>query len=121
SLAWLANQASFEIHAWTGKLPEPWQPTFAYIDSDPGENTTWDETLVLARLYRTALEHLSVRGYPKTTGKRGIQIWVHIVPKYSFSDTSAWVESLSRAIGQTVPDLVSWEWAKKSRGGKARL
>ena len=81
---WLGNQASFEIHAWTGRLPEPWQPTFAYIDIDPGDKTTWDETLVLARLYRTALGHLGVRGYPKTTGKRGIQIWIPIVPKYGF-------------------------------------
>ena len=53
-----------------------------YIDIDPGEKTTWDETLVLARLYRTALGHLGVRGYPKTTGKRGIQVWIPIVPKY---------------------------------------
>ena len=81
SLCWLGNQASFEIHAWTGRLPDPWRPTFAYIDIDPGEKTTWDETLVLARLYRTALEHLGVRGYPKTTGKRGIQIWIPIDPR----------------------------------------
>jgi bifunctional non-homologous end joining protein LigD len=122
SLAWLANQASFEVHAWTGKLPDPWQPTFAYIDIDPGEKTTWDDTLTLARLYRTALEHLGVRGYPKTTGKRGIQIWIPIVPgKYDFHDTSNWVERLSRAVGSTVPDLVSWEWSTKNRQGKARL
>ena len=45
TLAWLGNQASFEIHAWTGRLPEPWQPTFALIDIDPGDKTTWEETL----------------------------------------------------------------------------
>jgi bifunctional non-homologous end joining protein LigD len=122
SLAWLGNQASFEVHAWTGRLPEPWQPTFAYIDIDPGEKTTWEETLVLARLYRTALQHLGVRGYPKTTGKRGIQIWIPIVQgKYDFSDTSGWVERVSRAVGSTVPDLISWEWAKAARKGRARL
>jgi bifunctional non-homologous end joining protein LigD len=122
TLGWLANQASFEIHAWTGKLPEPWQPTFAYIDIDPGEQTTWDETLTLARLYRTALQHLGVRGYPKTTGKRGIQIWIPIVHgKYDFSDTSKWVERISRAVGSTVPDLISWEWSKGARKGRARL
>jgi bifunctional non-homologous end joining protein LigD len=122
SLAWLGNQASFEVHAWTGKLPEPWQPTFAYIDIDPGEKTTWDETLTLARLFRTALEHLGVRGYPKTTGKRGIQIWIPIVHgKYDFSDTSGWVERISKAVGSTVPDLISWEWAKAARKGRARL
>jgi bifunctional non-homologous end joining protein LigD len=121
TLAWLGNQASFEIHAWTGRLPEPWQPTFAYIDIDPGETTTWEETLVLARLYRTALGHLGVRGYPKTTGKRGIQVWIPILPKYSFEETSGWVERVSRAVGSTVPDLVSWEWAKGARKGRARL
>jgi bifunctional non-homologous end joining protein LigD len=121
ALAWLANQASFEIHAWTGKLPDPWKPTFAYIDIDPGEKTTWEETLVLARLYRAALAHLGVRGYPKTTGKRGIQVWIPIVPKYDFADTSAWVERVSRAVGSTVPDLISWEWSKEARKGRARL
>ncbi len=121
ALCWLGNQASFEIHAWTGRLPDAWRPTFALIDIDPGEKTTWDETLVLARLYRTALGHLGVRGYPKTTGKRGIQVWIPIVPKYDFSETSAWVERVSRAVGATVPDLISWEWAKEARKGRARL
>jgi bifunctional non-homologous end joining protein LigD len=122
ALCWLGNQASFEIHAWTGKLPDAWKPTFAYIDIDPGEKTTWDETLILARLYRTALSHLGVRGYPKTTGKRGIQVWIPIEQgRYDFSDTSAWVERVSKAVGSTVPDLISWEWSKAERKGRARL
>ncbi len=77
--------------------------------------------MALARLFRTALSHLGVRGYPKVTGKRGIQVWIRIRPGPSFADTSAWVEGLSRAVGATVPDLVSWEWAKRARRGKARL
>jgi len=121
TLAWLGNQAAFEIHAWTARLEQPFMPTFALIDIDPGSNTTWEETLTLARLYRTALDHLGVRAYPKVTGQRGIQAWIPIEPKYTFSDTSDWVERISRAIGSTVPDLVSWEWAKGARGGKARL
>jgi bifunctional non-homologous end joining protein LigD len=121
SLAWLGNQAAFEVHAWTSRLDAPDRPTFALIDIDPGTKTTWDETLTLARLYRTALGHLGVRGYAKTTGRRGIQVWIPIVPKYSFRETSDWVEQLSRAVGGTVPDLVSWEWSKDRRGGKARL
>jgi len=108
TLCWLGNQAAFEIHAWTSGIEDP-------------AKTTWEETLVLARLYRAALAHLRVRGYPKLTGQRGIQIWIPIVPHYTFAETSAWVERISRAIGAAVPDLVSWEWAKGSRGGKARL
>jgi bifunctional non-homologous end joining protein LigD len=121
ALCWLGNQAAFEVHAWTSRLDAPDRPTFALIDIDPGTKTSWDETLTLARLYRTALGHLGVRGYAKTTGRRGIQVWIPIEPRYSFRDTSDWVERLSRAVGSTVPDLVSWEWAKNRRGGKARL
>jgi bifunctional non-homologous end joining protein LigD len=122
TLCWLGNQASFEIHAWTSTIDDPWKPTFALIDIDPGTKTTWEETLTIARLYRTALEHLGVRAYPKLTGSRGIQAWIPIERgRYEYAETSAWVEKLSRAIGGTVPNLVSWEWAKADRGGKARL
>ncbi|MCI0584552.1 MAG: hypothetical protein L0227_16965 [Chloroflexi bacterium] len=121
TLCWLGNQAAFEVHAWTSRIDAPFRPTFALIDIDPGTSTTWDETLTLARLFRTALGHLGVRGYPKVSGQRGLQIWIPIVPKYDHGQTTDWVEKVSRAVGAVVPDLVSWEWAKKSRGGKARL
>ena len=55
------------------------------------------------------------------TGRRGIQIWMPVAERYTFDDTSAWVERLSRVIGATVPDLVSWEWEKSKRKGLARL
>jgi bifunctional non-homologous end joining protein LigD len=122
ALCWLGNQAAFEIHAWTSVLGDPWMPTFALIDIDPGTVTTWEETLVLARLFRTALGHLGVRAWPKLTGSRGIQAWIPVERgRYTYADTSAWVERLSRAIGATVPELVSWEWTKAERGGRARL
>ncbi len=121
TLCWLGNQAAFEVHAWTGKIDAPDEPTFALVDIDPGEKTTWEETLEIARLYRAAFEHLGLRAYPKLTGKRGIQAWLPIVRKYSYEETSAWVENLSRAVGALVPDLVSWEWAVSKRKGRARL
>jgi bifunctional non-homologous end joining protein LigD len=76
---------------------------------------------VLARLYRAALDHLGVEARPKVSGQRGVQIWVPVAPIYTFEDTRTWVESVSRAIGQTVPDLVSWRWHKEEREGRARL
>ncbi len=122
ALCWLGNQASFEVHAWTSTCDDPWRPAYALIDIDPGTETTWEQTLVLARLYRTALAHLGVRAYPKVTGGRGLHAWIPIERgRYSYGDTSAWVETLSRAVGAAVPDLVSWDWAKKDRGGRARL
>ena len=121
SLVWMANFGALELHPWTSRLPDVRQPTWALIDVDPGERSTFDDVVVLSRLYRTALEHLQVEAAPKVTGKRGIQIWVPIRDGYTFDDTRAWVESVSRAIGATVPDLVSWEWQRDRRGGLARL
>jgi bifunctional non-homologous end joining protein LigD len=121
TLVWLAQEAAIELHPWTSPLDAPDRPSYALIDIDPGPNTTWDELLVLARLYRTALEHLGVIGHPKVTGKRGIQVWIGIARGPTFEDTRTWVEGISRAVGSMVPDLVSWEWAKRDRKGKARL
>jgi bifunctional non-homologous end joining protein LigD len=121
TLGWLAQEAAIELHPWTSTTDAPDQPTYALIDVDPGPDTTWEEVLTLARLYRRALDHLGLRAAPKVTGKRGIQIWIPVRTGYGFDDTRDWVEGLSRAVGSTVPDLVSWEWAKRARGGKARL
>jgi bifunctional non-homologous end joining protein LigD len=121
ALVWAANFGALEWHAWTSPVAEPHQPSYALIDLDPGDATSWDDLLVLARLHRTALEHLGVRGQPKVTGRRGIQIWVPISPGPRFADTRAWTEQLSRAIGAVVPDLVSWKWQVNDRSGLARL
>ena len=121
TLAWLAQEAAIELHPWTSRAEAPDMPAYALIDVDPGPDTTWDEVLALTRLYRAALDHVGVRGHPKVTGKRGIQVWIGIREGYTFDDTRDWVEALSRAVGATVPDLVSWEWSKRARRGKARL
>lgn len=121
ALAYVANLAALELHPWTSATRDWAEPTWALIDLDPGTATTWDELLQLARLHRTALEHLGVEGRPKVTGKRGIQIWIPVERGLSFDDTSAWVEAVSRAVGATVPELVSWAWATKERKGRARL
>ncbi|MDT7744170.1 MAG: bifunctional non-ous end joining protein LigD, partial [Actinomycetota bacterium] len=121
ALVWMANYGAVELHPWTSRLPDVHQPTWALIDIDPGPAVGFDDVLVLARLYRTALEHLEVAAAPKVTGKRGVQIWVPIADGYTFDDTRDWVEKLSRAVGQTTPELVSWEWHTDRRRGLARL
>lgn len=121
ALAWMANYAALELHPWTSRIPDVHRPTWALIDIDPGTETTTDEVLTLARLFRAGLDHLGVVGLPKTTGQRGIHIWIPVEPIYTFHETSAWVEKLSRAVGATVPDLVSWTWQKSARQGRARL
>lgn len=121
ALVWMANYGAVELHPWTSRLPDVHRPTWALIDIDPGPRSSFEDVLVLARLYRTALDHLGVAAMPKVTGQRGVQIWVPISFSYGFDDTRAWVEKVSRAVGRTVPDLVSWEWHKDRREGLARL
>jgi DNA primase len=91
------------------------------VDIDPGQRTEWDEVLLLARLYRTALEHLGLRGFAKLSGQRGIQVWIPIKPIYGFDETRDWVATLSRTIAAATPNLVSWKWEKSRRDGLARL
>jgi len=121
ALAWVANYGAVELHPWTSTADHPHQPSWAMIDIDPGTKATFDDALVLARLYRTALDHLGVEACPKVTGQRGIQIWVPVADGYVFEESSTWVERLSRAIGDTVPEMVSWKWEKAKRGGRTRL
>jgi bifunctional non-homologous end joining protein LigD len=121
ALVWMANFGAIELNPWTSRLPDVHEPTWALIDVDPGSRSSFEDVLVLSRLYRSALEHLGVAAAAKVTGKRGVQIWVPVAPGCTFADTRAWVEKVSRAIGRTVPDLVSWEWHKDRRGGLARL
>ena len=121
TLVWLANDAAIELHPWTSTCADPHRPSWALIDIDPGEETTFDDVLVLARLFRTALDHTGVEGRPKVTGQRGIQIWVPIARGPTFDDTRGWVETVSRAVGRTTPELVSWRWRRDEREGLARL
>jgi bifunctional non-homologous end joining protein LigD len=121
ALVWAANFGALEWHAWTARTDQPRIPTYALIDIDAGSATSWDEVLVLARLHRTALDHLGVRAQPKLTGHTGIQIWVPIARGPGYDETREWVNELSRAIGGVVPELVSWQWDVRAREGRARL
>ena len=121
ALVWAANFGALEWHAWTSLTRAPHRPTYALVDLDPGTATSWDDVVLLARLHRDAFAHLGVRAQPKLTGRRGIQIWVPIAVGPSFDETRAWVERLSRTVGAVVPELVSWRWEVRERGGLARL
>ena len=121
TLAWLANYGALELHAWTSRAADVDHPTWVLFDIDPGPETSFAEVLELARLHRTALEHLGLTGRPKVTGQRGIQVWVPIAPHCTFEQTREWAETVSKTIGRVLPDLVSWAWSKDKRRGRARL
>jgi bifunctional non-homologous end joining protein LigD len=120
ALIWAANFGALEWHAWTSLTEDPDRPSYALIDLDPGTATSWEELMMLARLHRTALDHLGMVGQPKLTGRHGVQIWIP-VSAGTFEDTRNWVEQVSKAIGAVLPELVSWKWDVRDRGGLARL
>ena len=120
ALVWAANFGALEWHAWTSLASSR--------ASRPMPSSTW--TPGSRRLGRICWSSpactappLTTLGsaQPKVTGRRGIQIWIPIAPGPSFSETRAWTERLSRAIGAVVPELVSWKWAVSERSGLARL
>lgn len=121
ALLWAVNFGALEWHAWTSRTDQPDLPTWALVDIDPGPRTSWRTLVDLAFLHRDALERLGVQGKPKLTGRRGIQIWIPIRRGPSFDEVRGWVEKLSKAIGDVMPDAVSWKWEVAKRGGKARL
>jgi bifunctional non-homologous end joining protein LigD len=120
-LVWMANYGAVELHPWTSLAAAPHEPTWALVDIDPGPRTTFADVRDLALLFRAALAHLQLLGCPKVSGQQGIQIWIPVAAGYSFDETRAWVEALSRAVGASLPELVSWSWRKADRDGKARL
>jgi bifunctional non-homologous end joining protein LigD len=121
ALVWAANAGAREWHAWTARIDRPHLPSYALVDLVPGERTSWDDVLALARLHRTAFEHLGVTACLKLTGRGGIQIWVPIVRGPDFEQTRAWVERVARTVGAVVPDLVSWTWQGTDHGDHGDL
>jgi bifunctional non-homologous end joining protein LigD len=111
-LAQLANRTAVELHASASRGSDVDLPTYALIAIDPGDDTSWDELLTVARLQRTALDHVRLRGYPKLSGQLGIEVWIPIAAGPTFDETRAWVEQLSQTIGAVVPDLVRSSWEK---------
>jgi bifunctional non-homologous end joining protein LigD len=110
ALVWAANFGGLEWHPWTSRVSAPQEPSYALIDLDPGVSTRWADVLELARLHRTAFEHLGVTARAKVTGRRGIQIWVPIDAGPGFDETRAWVAPYSPRPAAGAPISAPIEW-----------
>lgn len=84
-LIWLANQGGIELHTWASRLPDLAQPDQAIFDLDPGDAATFAEVLPAALRLREALETLSVRGFAKTSGGRGLHVLLPLAPGHPFA------------------------------------
>ncbi|MBV9120565.1 MAG: non-homologous end-joining DNA ligase, partial [Chloroflexi bacterium] len=121
SLVWVANHASIELHPWTSRYDQPLHPDWALFDFDPSAPAGFEEVRQLARLVKVALDRLSLRSYLKTTGQRGLQIYVPIVREHPYEVVREWVHAIGQMIRDVRPDIVTEEWDTRRRAGKVRI
>ncbi|MEE9228927.1 MAG: non-homologous end-joining DNA ligase [Acidimicrobiia bacterium] len=118
SLMWLANMGCIEIHPWLSKVATVDHPDFAIFDLDPAEGATWQQVVDLAGHLKVALDSLSLRGYPKTSGATGLHIYVPVDPGYSYGRVRRFVEAVGRVLTAADPDNVTMVWDIPKRAGK---
>ena len=118
ALVWLAQIASVEVHAWTAKAPDLDQPDFAVMDLDPHEPVEFDDVRAVASLVQVLLERLGLRGFPKTSGGSGLQVFVPLVPGHSYQEVREFCSGLGRLMVAAYPEKVTMAPSKAQRAGK---
>jgi bifunctional non-homologous end joining protein LigD len=120
-LLWLANQGCVEFHAWGARLPDLAQPDQAILDLDPGSEATFAEVLQAVLWVREVLERLGVRGYAKTSGGRGLHIYLPLAPGQTFAGVRAWVKALAQQLASASPELIALAHGPTHRGRQVTI
>ncbi|HVM13702.1 MAG TPA: non-homologous end-joining DNA ligase [Egibacteraceae bacterium] len=120
SLLWLANLGCIELHPWHARIDRIHRPDYAFFDLDPME-VGFAEVREVALLVRTALDRLGLRGYPRTSGATGMQVYVPIERIHSASAVREWVGRVCRLINRADPERTTMEWDISKRTGKVFL
>jgi bifunctional non-homologous end joining protein LigD len=121
SLVWAANLAALELHVpmWrVGARAGAKNPDLMVYDLDPGPPATIVECCEVARHVRTALEQDGLTAYPKTSGSKGLQLYVPLDAKVGWEDVHAYARRLAEQLEKEHPRLVVWNMKKELRTGK---
>ncbi len=116
-LAWIVNLGCLELHPHAVRASELDHPDELRVDLDPGPGVGWADVRSVALEVHALLQELGLRGWPKTSGSRGMHINVRIHPRWTFSEVRRAAIALSRAIERRVPALASSKWWKEERHG----
>lgn len=116
-LAWVVNLGCIELHPHPVRAGDLEHPDELRIDLDPGPGVAWDDVRRVAMEARALLEELGLRGWPKTSGSRGIHINVRIQPRWTFTEVRRAALAFSRAIERRAPTLATSKWWKEERRG----
>jgi DNA ligase D-like protein (predicted polymerase) len=116
-LAWVVNLGCIELHPHAVRASNLDHPDELRIDLDPGPGVEWDDVRRVAIEARALLEELGLRGWPKTSGSRGIHVNVRIEPRWTFSEVRRAALAFSREIERRAPTLATSKWWKEERRG----
>jgi len=96
-LIWLANQAAIEFHAWNARLPTLDRPDRMVLDLDPGE-VPFSRVLEAALLVQKELHALGLSAWPKTSGGRGLHLFVPLKPEKGHAEVRAWARAFAERL-----------------------
>lgn len=120
SLVWAAQMGALTFHPWPVRRTDVDHPDELRIDLDPQAGTTFSDAQRVAQVARELLEELGLRGYPKTSGNRGIHIYVRIQTKWTFDEVRHAAIGLGRELERR-DDGVTTAWWKEERGTRLFL
>jgi DNA ligase D len=115
-VAWAAQLGTIVFHPWPVRRSDVESPDELRIDLDPQPGTDFANAVVVAGEVRALLTELGIVGYPKTSGGRGIHVYVRIAPQWSFTEVRRAAIALARELERRRPDLITAKWWKEERG-----
>jgi len=117
TLAWMANLACLELHPHPVRADDLDHPDELRVDLDPVPGIEWPQIRAVARQVRAALQDVGLVGWPKTSGSRGIHIYVRIERRWSFDQVRRAALALARDVERRAPQLATSKWWKEERHG----
>jgi len=116
-LAWIINLGCIELHPHPVRSGNLELPDELRIDLDPVPGVSWADVRRVTLEVKGLLEEVGLRGWPKTSGSRGMHVNVRIEPRWTFAEVRRAAVALSRAVERRAPSLASSKWWKEERHG----
>lgn len=117
SLVWAAQQSTITFHPWHCTAPELDRPDELRIDLDPQPGTGFEQARrVAVDVLHPFLTEVGLRGYPKTSGGRGVHVFVTVEPRWTFTQVRRAAIALAREVERRAGGLVTSAWWKEERG-----
>jgi DNA ligase D len=115
---WAVNLGCLGFHVWPATAADPAHADELRIDLDPGPGVTFPMIQEAASEVKGLFDELGVASHPKTTGSRGIHVYVHLEPRWDGYEVRAAAVAAARELERRRPDLVTAAWWKEERGSK---